>query len=674
MPVEMKRNMNKARGHSKVIHLIVALALVLSFSLVTTVPALAAPLVASVTETAFGTDTTDHYVDMPATVDAGDLLIVLFTNDRIETVTTPSGWNLLASSINTGNHVRLSVYYKIAAGTEGSTTVNFVTSAPEEAAAQVYRITNWHGTTPPEISTPAHGANTAPDPASLDPAGWDVADTLWIAVAGQDRGDQSGTTAYPASYTDGISTLSSNGTGSCRIHSAHRVLAVASEDPGAFTIPVSEQWVTFTIAVRPVRYDLTTSSTVGGNVTTPGEGVFSYDEGMIVDLVATPDAGYRFVDWTGDVGNVADVHAAATTITMNGDYSITANFVATYDLTTSSTEGGSVTEPGENTFTYDEGTVVDLIATPGEGYRFVEWTGDVGTIADVNAATTTITMDGDYSITANFVKQYDLTIDSTVGGNVTTPGEGLFPDYDAGTVVDLVATPGEGYRFVNWTGDVGAIADVNAAATNITMNGDYSIITNFESAYLTVTTEAVTDITANSATLNMNYTVGNFSLVQVRFTYKKSAGLFWSNTDWVSKSESGTYAKVLTGLDSNTEYEFKAQLKHNGTEIEIEGTTLQFTTDKPSTPPPWGSGGGCFIATAAYGTPTAEQIDVLREFRDVVLLKSTVGSQFVALYYRLSPPVADFIAGNELLRTLVREFLVDPIVRVVEATGDIWRN
>jgi hypothetical protein len=64
----------------------------------------------------------------------------------------------------------------------------------------------------------------------------------------------------------------------------------------------------------------------------------------------------------------------------------------------------------------------------------------------------------------------------------------------------------------------------------------------------------------------------------------------------------------------------------------------------------------------------------LREFRDVVLLKSTVGSQFVALYYQFSPPIADFIAGNELLRTLVREFLVDPIVWVVEATEDIWRN
>ena len=82
----------------------------------------------------------------------------------------------------------------------------------------------------------------------------------------------------------------------------------------------------------------------------------------------------------------------------------------------------------------------------------------------------------------------------------------------------------------------------------------------------------------------------------------------------------------------------------------------------------------CFIATATYGTPTAEQINVLREFRDVALLKSTVGSQFVALYYRLSPPIANFIARSDLLRTLVRELLVDPIVWIVEATGDMWRN
>jgi polyhydroxybutyrate depolymerase len=84
--------------------------------------------------------------------------------------------------------------------------------------------------------------------------------------------------------------------------------------------------------------------------------------------------------------------------------------------------------------------------------------------------------------------------------------------------------------------------------------------------------------------------------------------------------------------------------------------------------------GGCFIATAAYGTPTAKQLDVLREFRDSVLLKSTVGSRLVDLYYQMSPPVADFISENSFVRTLVRELLVDPAVWVVEATGNIWRN
>ena len=407
MLVEIKGNMSKTKWHSKgkVIHLVVALALVLSFSLVTAVPALAAPAVASVTETAFGTDTTDHYVSMPATVNVGDLLIVVFTNDGDETVTTPGGWSLLAS-VAGGPQVRLSVYYKIAAGTEGGTTVNFVTSANQQAAAQVYRITDWQGTTPPEISAAATGTSTAPDPAFLDPAGWGVSNTLWLAVAGQDRGDQSGTLAYPISYTEGISTLSSDTNLSCRTHSARRVLLTAtSEDPGPFTIPVTEQWVAFTIAVRPSSRDLTISSTEGGSVTEPGEGVFPCDEGTIVDLVATPGAGYRFVNWTGDVGTLNDVNAAATTITMYGDYSITAEFVRQYDLSISSTEGGSVTEPGENTFTYNEGEVVDLIAEADACYEFINWTGDVGTIADVYAAETDITMNGDYSITANFVKQ-----------------------------------------------------------------------------------------------------------------------------------------------------------------------------------------------------------------------------------------------------------------------------
>jgi hypothetical protein len=83
--------------------------------------------------------------------------------------------------------------------------------------------------------------------------------------------------------------------------------------------------------------------------------------------------------------------------------------------------------------------------------------------------------------------------------------------------------------------------------------------------------------------------------------------------------------------------------------------------------------GVCFIATAAYGTETASQLDVLRDFRDQVLLKSALGSRFVAAYYRLSPPVAAFIAKHDFLRAVVREVLLDPVVNLLQWSQDLWR-
>jgi len=232
-----------------------------------------------------------------------------------------------------------------------------------------------------------------------------------------------------------------------------------------------------------IEFHLSVTSTDGGDVTEPGEGRFSYcpQQGLAVDLVATPDPAYRFVEWTGDVGTIPDVNDATTTITVNDDYSITANFAKPYRLTIFSTEGGSVTTPGEGTFVYDEGDVVKLVATPDRGYGFVNWTGDAGTVANVNAASTSITMNGDYSLTASFeeLAEYDLTTSSTTGGSVTVPGEGTFRYYD-GTVVNLVATANSGYYFINWTGDVDAITNVNAPTTTITMNHNYSITANFE--------------------------------------------------------------------------------------------------------------------------------------------------------------------------------------------------
>jgi hypothetical protein len=153
--------------------------------------------------------------------------------------------------------------------------------------------------------------------------------------------------------------------------------------------------------------DFTTGGTVTvDNVPLPGKSILTYDPGTVVSLSASPSAGYRFTEWTGNATTIANTNAASTTITLNDSYSVTAHFVAQYVLTIDSTDGGEVVSPGEGIFTYDPGTVVDLVAVAEEGYKFLNWTGDIDTIDDVNTASTTITMEGDCAVTGNFTLEY----------------------------------------------------------------------------------------------------------------------------------------------------------------------------------------------------------------------------------------------------------------------------
>ncbi len=224
-----------------------------------------------------------------------------------------------------------------------------------------------------------------------------------------------------------------------------------------------------------ITYSLTANvnPAEGGSVVlNPATG--PYNQGTVVTATATPAAGYRFVNWTGDASGTA----AAVQVTMNANKTITANFelIPTYTLTTNvaPVDFGTVTKVPDLP-NYADGTQVQLTANPAAGKRFVNWTGDASGTNPV----VTVTMNANKTVTANFEDipaQFTLTvIINPVGAGtvVLDPTGGV---YDAGTVVTLTETPNATYRFVNWTGD----ATGTAASAQVTMDGNKTVTANFE--------------------------------------------------------------------------------------------------------------------------------------------------------------------------------------------------
>ena len=220
------------------------------------------------------------------------------------------------------------------------------------------------------------------------------------------------------------------------------------------------------------------------------------------------------------------------------------------------TEDGEVSEPGEGTFIYDEGTVVNLIAEANEGCYFVNWSGNVTTIANVEAATTTITMNDNYFIYAIFgleIRDWyalDAIRNNLVGNHTlmndldsTTPGyeELASPTANQGKGWQPIGTwslssftgsfGGQGYEirdlFINrpnespvglfgFTGERGVIKDIGMV--NVTVTGYYYV-----GGLVGYNNGIVTD----------SYSTGNVSGI-----VGMVGGLVGKNTDTVSNSYS----------------------------------------------------------------------------------------------------------------------------------------
>ena len=133
-------------------------------------------------------------------------------------------------------------------------------------------------------------------------------------------------------------------------------------------------------------YNINLIAGEGGSVSGGG----SFQDGVQITLIATPDSGYQFTSWSD--GSTEQNR----NIVVSQDLELTANFsIATgnYTLTVNSQDGGSVSSSGG---IYEEGTEITLTATASDGYAFTGWSNGV-----VNQ-TITVVINSNTTITANF--------------------------------------------------------------------------------------------------------------------------------------------------------------------------------------------------------------------------------------------------------------------------------
>jgi hypothetical protein len=128
------------------------------------------------------------------------------------------------------------------------------------------------------------------------------------------------------------------------------------------------------------------------------------------------------------------------------------------------------------------------------------------------------------------------------------------------------------------------------------------------------------------------------------------------NVSWqINGTEVQTNCSVTAASYTNTSV-FIGTWNVSAIVTNANGTDMQTWT--------WTVKSPCFIATAAYGTPLHDDINVLRDFRDEYLMTNPVGRAFVKAYYTMSPPIAEVIRDNECLGTAVRNGFVKPAVHI----------
>jgi ribosomal protein L21E len=242
------------------------------------------------------------------------------------------------------------------------------------------------------------------------------------------------------------------------------------------------------VQVDPYTYEHAslTIATLGKGTVTPGKGTHTYYLGTVVPIKAKASQNWRFLYWTGDTDTIGNTNSGSTNITMSSNCTIRANFIRfRCTLKTEVNGSGTVTHRSISNSYYTPGSTVNITATPAAGWRFVNWTGDVRTIGDVNSAGTNITMNDDYTITANFIGLESIAISPdnpmvTIGPDQTFTAIGTYSDNTTVDLTDFVLWSSNDTSKAEFYLDKSDIGDITIADDNKTV---YSIDTENDRIY-----------------------------------------------------------------------------------------------------------------------------------------------------------------------------------------------
>jgi len=242
-----------------------------------------------------------------------------------------------------------------------------------------------------------------------------------------------------------------------------------SANPANITMD-SNKTVTATFTIKKYTIAASANPPAGGSVSGGG----NYTHGDTVDLAATPNEGYEFINWTE---NGVQVSAnAAYWFTATANRTLVANFrLKTYTITATAGAGGSINPAGNVNVTH--GSNQSFTITPDTGYDIEDVKVDGVSVGAVSSYTFN-NMTANHTIAATFkLKTYSLTTNVVGQGTVTkNPDKAT---YTHGEVVQLTANPSAGWAFGTWSGDLSGSAN----PANLTMNGNKTVTANFVRVY-----------------------------------------------------------------------------------------------------------------------------------------------------------------------------------------------